>query len=86
LAQWPAFAPDVLITDLEMPQLNGLELTRHLRSTPQGAQLPIVMITSRSQSKHQTLAEQAGVSHYLTKPYRDADLLALLAQCLAGAH
>jgi chemosensory pili system protein ChpA (sensor histidine kinase/response regulator) len=69
------FKPDVLLTDLEMPNMNGIELTYHLREHADLKSLPIIMVTSRSQDKHRRLAEQAGVNIYITKPYNDADLL-----------
>lgn len=68
--------PALLITDLEMPNLNGLELTRRVREVPQWSAIAVVMITSRTSDKHRTQALQAGVDVYLTKPYQDADLLA----------
>lgn len=69
------FKPDVLLTDLEMPNMNGVELIYHIRERTDLKNLPIVMITSRSQDKHRRLAEQAGANTYITKPYNDADLL-----------
>ena len=68
--------PALMLTDLEMPNLNGLELTRRIREVEQWAGLPVVMITSRAGDKHRSMADQAGVDVYLTKPYLDADLLA----------
>ena len=68
--------PSVMLTDLEMPNLNGLELTRRVREIQQWAGMPIVMITSRAGDKHRNIADEAGVDVYLTKPYLDADLLA----------
>ncbi len=68
--------PSVMLTDLEMPNLNGLELTRRVREIQQWAAMPIVMITSRAGDKHRNIADEAGVDVYLTKPYLDADLLA----------
>ena len=68
--------PALVLTDLEMPNLNGLELTRRMREVQQWMALPVVMITSRAGDKHRQMAEQAGVDVYLTKPYLDADLLA----------
>ncbi len=68
--------PSLVLTDLEMPNLNGLELTRRVREVPQWMDLPIVMITSRAGDKHRQIASEAGVDVYLTKPYLDADLLA----------
>jgi chemotaxis protein histidine kinase CheA/ActR/RegA family two-component response regulator len=69
------FKPDLLLTDLEMPNMNGIELAYHVREREDTKSLPIIMITSRSQEKHRRLAEQAGVDTYITKPYNDDDLL-----------
>ena len=69
------FKPDVVLTDLEMPNMNGVELTYHLREREDMKGMPIIMITSRSQDKHRRMAEQAGVDTYITKPYNDGDLL-----------
>ena len=77
--------PDLVLTDLEMPEMNGLELTRRMRGLPAWRDIPLVMITSRSASKHQEAAHAAGVQLYLTKPYRDADLLAHIGHMLAAA-
>jgi chemosensory pili system protein ChpA (sensor histidine kinase/response regulator) len=70
-----ARAPALVITDLEMPNLNGLELTRRMRDVPHWSAIPVVMITSRTSDKHRGEATKAGVDVYLTKPYQDADLL-----------
>lgn len=70
--------PVALLVDLEMPRMNGLELTAHLRKNPRFAQMPIVMITSRTAEKHQQMALEAGVSAVLGKPYSDEDVLGLL--------
>ena len=68
--------PAVVLTDLEMPNLNGLELARRMQEIPQWADIPVVMITSRTSTKHRDEGLKAGVDVYLTKPYLDADLLA----------
>lgn len=75
-----SFQPKLLLTDLEMPNLNGIELTQHIRSRQDMAKLPIVMITSRSQDKHRQLANQAGVDLYITKPYQDMELIKVIQQ------
>ncbi len=67
--------PAIVLTDLEMPNLNGLDLTRRIREVPAFMALPVIMITSRASDKHRDLAEDAGVDLYLTKPYTDAALL-----------
>jgi chemotaxis protein histidine kinase CheA/ActR/RegA family two-component response regulator len=79
-----SFNPDVILTDLEMPNMNGIELTTHIRSRDDFKAMPVIMITSRSQEKHRRLAEQAGVNNYITKPYNDSDLLLTIRQALAA--
>ncbi len=76
--------PDVLLTDLEMPNMNGLELTAHVRSRPELTGLTIVMITSRSMDKHRRQAMSAGVNVYLTKPYTDHELLQHVADAVTA--
>jgi chemotaxis protein histidine kinase CheA len=76
--------PDILFVDLEMPRMNGIELTSHVRARPDTANVPIVMITSRSTEKHRAQARTAGVNMYLTKPF-DADALLEQAERLLEA-
>jgi chemosensory pili system protein ChpA (sensor histidine kinase/response regulator) len=77
------FKPDLVLTDLEMPNMNGIELTTHIRGRDDLKGLPVIMITSRSQEKHRKLARQAGVDTYITKPYNDGDLLQTIREALA---
>ncbi|MBK1722952.1 hybrid sensor histidine kinase/response regulator [Thiocystis violacea] len=70
--------PAAVLLDLEMPRMNGIELTEHLRGRQATKSLPIVMITSRSQDKHRKRAQEAGVNAYLTKPYQELEVLDLL--------
>jgi len=67
--------PDLVLADLEMPRMNGLELTAHLRANQTTHGLPVIMITSRSTAKHRHEAEAVGVDTYLTKPFMEDDLL-----------
>jgi chemosensory pili system protein ChpA (sensor histidine kinase/response regulator) len=76
--------PDALLTDLEMPNMNGLELTAHVRSRPELSSLPVIMITSRSMDKHRRQAMSMGVNVYLTKPYTDQELLQHVATAVTG--
>ena len=59
---------DLVFTDLEMPRMNGIELTQAIRAWNSKSKTPIVMITSRTTNKHRELASKAGVDDYLTKP------------------
>ena len=77
--------PDIhLITcDVEMPRLNGFEFLMRYRQEPTLVQVPVVMLTSRSNEKHQQLAMQLGASAYLTKPYVEQVLLEKAAELIA---
>ncbi len=68
--------PDVVLLDVEMPRMDGYELTRHIRRSERLKHLPIIMITSRTGTKHRDYAAQLGVDRYLGKPYQEAELLA----------
>jgi chemosensory pili system protein ChpA (sensor histidine kinase/response regulator) len=76
--------PNVMLVDMEMPRMNGLELTAHVRANQATHKIPIFMITSRTTEKHREQARTAGVSAYLTKPYQDVELLGLIDKALAG--
>lgn len=78
--------PQLVIADLEMPRLNGLELTRRLRDEPATRTLPVVMLTSRTMDKHRRQAESAGVDAYLTKPFQEEQLLDTVAALARGAE
>jgi chemosensory pili system protein ChpA (sensor histidine kinase/response regulator) len=67
-------APDLILLDLEMPRMNGLELAAHLRADEQTQDIPIVMVTSRSTAKHREQAHAAGIDAFITKPYQDDEL------------
>jgi chemosensory pili system protein ChpA (sensor histidine kinase/response regulator) len=73
---------DVMVTDLEMPRLNGYELLEDLRRRPATRELPVVVLTTRSGEKHQSLARRLGVSHYVTKPVSE-DAFVRLIETLA---
>ena len=73
-----AEAPHVLITDVEMPGMDGFGLTRHVRATPALAHLPVIMITSSDDK--QEAAAAAGVSTLLGKPYPEDRLIACIEE------
>jgi chemosensory pili system protein ChpA (sensor histidine kinase/response regulator) len=79
-----AHRPDVVLTDLEMPNINGIHLTSHIRGRDDLKGLPVIMITSRSQDKHRRMAREAGVDAYITKPYNDGELLQAIRQHMAA--
>ena len=67
--------PKILLVDLEMPRMNGLELAAHVRAQQSTGSLPMIMITSRSTEKHRQKAQAAGVNAYLTKPFSEDVLI-----------
>ena len=73
---------DVMVTDLEMPRLNGYELLEDVRRRPGTRALPVVILTTRAGAKHRSLAEGLGISHYVTKPVAE-DVLVRLVESLA---
>jgi len=75
LEQLNEVVPDVMLLDVEMPRMDGFELTKRLRQDSKTKQLPIIMITSRTADKHRDHALQLGVNAYLGKPYQEDDLL-----------
>ena len=66
--------PDLILLDLEMPRMNGLELAAHLRADQETHDIPIVMVTSRSTGKHREQAHAAGIDAFITKPYQEDEL------------
>jgi chemosensory pili system protein ChpA (sensor histidine kinase/response regulator) len=75
--------PDILLIDLEMPRMNGLELTAHVRSRSATMHLPVLMVTSRSAEKHRRSAMQAGVNVYLVKPFAEDELAVHIQRLVA---
>ena len=72
--------PAVVLSDIEMPRMDGFDLVRNIRADARLKHLPIVMITSRIAEKHRDLAKELGVNNYLGKPYSEEGLLAVLRQ------
>jgi chemosensory pili system protein ChpA (sensor histidine kinase/response regulator) len=70
--------PQVVLSDIEMPRMDGFDLVRNIRANPALRDLPVIMITSRIAQKHRDHAASLGVDHYMGKPYSEEDLLALI--------
>jgi len=70
--------PMVVLSDIEMPRMDGFDLARNIRGDARLAGLPIIMITSRIAEKHREHAMELGVNNYLGKPYSEEELLSLV--------
>ena len=67
--------PDLMLVDIEMPRMDGFDLTRNVRGDDRTKEIPIIMITSRSADKHRNYALQLGVNAYFGKPFQEPVLL-----------
>ncbi|MDR0478203.1 MAG: response regulator, partial [Burkholderiaceae bacterium] len=80
--------PAVVLSDIEMPRMDGFDFVRNIRADQRLRDLPVIMITSRIAEKHREHARELGVDHYLGKPYSEEELLTLVrdyALAAAGA-
>jgi chemosensory pili system protein ChpA (sensor histidine kinase/response regulator) len=77
--------PSVVLSDIEMPRMDGFDLARNIRGDARLSHLPIVMITSRIAEKHREHAKELGVNHYLGKPYSEEELMSLVRHYCAAA-
>ena len=70
--------PDLILMDVQLPKLSGLEATRKLRADPKTAHIPIVTVTSFAMSGDDQKAKDAGATGYLAKPYSPRELLQMI--------
>jgi DNA-binding response OmpR family regulator len=80
-----ARAPDLLILDAMLPGRSGYDILRELREDPGTAALPILMLTARGQSRDREMAERAGASQFMTKPFANAEVLAAVRALMQPA-
>ena len=82
LEQMRETLPAIMLVDIEMPRMDGFDLTRNVRGDPRTKDIPIIMISSRTAEKHRSQAAALGVNQFLGKPYQEAELLAQIAAFL----
>lgn len=76
---------DVVITDINMPKMDGIELVRRLRALPQFKATPILMLTTESDPAKKLEGKNAGATGWITKPFQPEQLLAAVAKVAAAA-
>jgi len=82
LAKARAEKPDLILLDITMPVMTGLEALSQLKADPETAGIPVVMLTAESATDSQTFAFEQGVEKYLTKPFGDDILVACLTSII----
>jgi chemosensory pili system protein ChpA (sensor histidine kinase/response regulator) len=75
----------LVITDLEMPRMNGYELMAHLRQDPATRRIPVLVVTSRAGAKHRDRAMKEGASAFLTKPVQEEQLISTVESLIGSA-
>ncbi len=80
-----AAAPDLVILDLMLPGKSGLEIIRELREIDSLKALPVLMLTARGQMKDREMAERAGVTRFMTKPFSNSEVLTAVRDLHAQA-
>jgi len=82
IATAQAHAPDLILMDLNLPEMDGWEATRRLKADPRTRHIPIIAVTAHALVPDVKRAREAGVDHYVTKPVPYPKLLARIAEIL----
>ncbi len=85
LAVIEAAQPDLVILDLMLPGKSGMEIIREIREVEAFSQLPVLMLTARGQLRDREMAEKAGVTRFMTKPFSNAEVLTAVRDLNAQA-
>ena len=72
--------PALILSDVEMPRMDGLDFLRNVRADPRFADLPVIMLMPRIAEKRPAYAPSLNVDHYLSKPYSEEELLSLVGR------
>ena len=78
--------PDVLILDVLLPELDGYEVLRQLRSDRRTNELPVVMLTAKGQREDRDTALECGADLFITKPFANSEIIAAVKQLARGRH
>jgi DNA-binding response OmpR family regulator len=74
--------PDIVVLDVMLPGMSGFDILNALRAKAETAELPVLMLTARGQSRDRQLAEKAGVSRFMTKPFSNTEVLTAVRDLL----
>ncbi len=74
----------LILLDWNMPEMNGIEFLREIKSRPGLSEIPVIMLTTESERRKMIEAIEAGAKHYLTKPFQPETLATKILQCVGG--
>jgi len=83
LARLEEERPDLILADITMPHLDGIELLRRLKANPETASIPVILVTAKAQDGDIFEGERAGAALYLSKPFSPMQLLEAVQRTLA---
>jgi phosphate regulon transcriptional regulator PhoB len=86
LARVRAVAPDLVVLDLMLPEMTGLEVCRRLRADPTTAGVPIIMLTAKTDEVDRIVGLEMGADDYVAKPFSPKELVARVRAVLRRAH
>lgn len=76
------FVPDVVVTDVMMPRMDGLQLAKHLKADPRTSKIPVVIVTAKTAPRDVIAGINSGARHYMTKPFTADQLLGKVKKAL----
>lgn len=82
LEQLQMIIPDIILSDIEMPKMDGFEFVKNIKNTEKYSKIPVIMITSRTADKHKEYAFSLGANGFLGKPYNEEELMANISALL----
>jgi len=77
--------PSLIVLDYMLPNKSGITVSKEIRATPAGQNIPILMLTAKGQAKDRHMAQLSGVTRFMTKPFANAELVAIVKELLHSA-
>ena len=76
--------PDLILLDIMMPEMDGLEVLRRLKAAPETSSIPIILLSALDEKEDMLTGRRMGADHYITKPFKSAHLMKLIDHLLSG--
>ncbi len=76
--------PDLIVLDIMMPEMYGLEVLRRLKAAPETSSIPIILLSALDEKEDMLTGRRMGADHYITKPFKSAHLMKLIDHLLSG--